>query len=401
MTTGAARSVRNWRTPVVLATTGVGIVLTFALADWLGLLFLCAFTGIGSYLAVRRPANSVGPFLMLIGWGLALGSVTFTASVDALLAGRLEGVAAFTAWANGWGWAAVFVGFFGIAVVFPNGRMPNGRAGWAARAAFGTLVVLAVMLAFEPVISVTPAATGIAVDAPNPAVLLPGAAFWDLVPAPGDLFPVMFAIVVGGVVALIRRYRRSVDRERLQYRWLVGSLAFVAIATVIWAITTFALQFTGNGGPGWLLLVVAYPTVPLAIVVAILRYRLYDIDRIISRSIAYALVSAVLLAIFGGAVLLLSAALSSVAGGQSIAVAGSTLIAYAAFQPVLGRVRRVVDRRFDRARYDGERTAIIFAARVRDETDVEAVVRDLTATTRSVVAPTSLALWLRPHDVRR
>ena len=392
---------RRWRTLVVLATTGGGIALTSALADWLGLLFLCAFTGIGSYLAIRRPANSVGPFLMLTGWGLALGSMPFTASTGELLAGRLEGVAAFTAWANGCGWAAVFVGCFGITVVFPSGRMPTGGAGWAARAAFGTLIVLALMLAFGPVISVTPATTGIAVDVPNPAALLPGAAFWDLVPLPDNLFPVMFVIVVGGVVALIRRYRRSVDLERLQYRWLVGSLAFVAIATVVWAITTFALQFTGNGGPGWLLLVVAYPTVPLAIVVAILRYRLYDIDRIISRSIAYALVSGVLLAIFGGAVLLLSAALSSVAGGQSLAVAGSTIIAYGAFQPVLGRVRRVVDRRFDRARYDGEQTAIIFAARVRDETDIDAVVRDLTATTRAVVAPTSLTLWLRPHDVRQ
>jgi membrane protein implicated in regulation of membrane protease activity len=113
------------------------------------------------------------------------------------------------------------------------------------------------------------------------------------------------------------------------------------------------------------------------------------------------MVSAVLLALFGAAVLLLSSALSSVAGGQSIAVAGSTLIAYAAFQPVLGRVRRAVDRRFDRARYDGERTATVFAARVRDETDVEAVMRDLAATTRSVVAPTTLGLWLRSRNAPR
>jgi hypothetical protein len=401
MTAVADRSLRSWRTPVVLGATGVGVALLIALAHWLGLFFFSAFTGIGSYLAVRRPANSVGLFLMLIGWGLALGSMPVSASIDALLAGRLDGIDAFVAWANGWGWAAVFVGCFGISVVFPSGVLPTGGAGRAAGIALGALIGIAAALAFGPVISVTPATTGIALNAPNPAALLPGAAFWDLVPLPDVLFPAMFVIVLGGVVGLVRRYRRSVDLERLQYRWLVGSLAFVAIATVIWAIATLALGSTGNGGPGWLLLVVAYPTVPLAIVVAILRYRLYDIDRIISRSIAYASVSAVLLAIFGGAVLLLSAALSSVAGGQSIAVAASTVIAYAAFQPVLGRVRRVVDRRFDRARYDGERTAIIFAARVRDETDVEAVVRDLTSTAQVVVAPTSLALWLRPHDVRR
>jgi membrane protein implicated in regulation of membrane protease activity len=128
---------------------------------------------------------------------------------------------------------------------------------------------------------------------------------------------------------------------------------------------------------------------------------LYEIDRIVSRSIAYVVVSAVLLAVFGAAILMLSAALSSVAGGKSIAVAASTLVAYAACQPVLGRVRRTVDRRFDRARYDGERTATVFAARVRDETDVKAVIDDLAATSRSVVAPISLTVWLRPRDMPR
>jgi hypothetical protein len=272
--------------------------------------------------------------------------------------------------------------------------MPAGPGRWPSRIGFGALIAIASLLAFGPVINVTPARTGIPVDVPNPVAVLPDIPLWILVPVPSLLFPVMFAIVLLGVFGLVRRYRRSVGLERLQYRWLVAAIAFVAVASLIWAVANFVLQSNAMG-PAWFLVVVAYPTVPIAIVVAIFRYRLYDIDRIISRSIAYAVVSAVLLAIFGGAVLLLSTALSSVAGGKSIAVAGSTLIAYAAFQPVFGRVRRTVDRRFDRARYDGERTETFFAARVRDETNVEAVVKDLVATTRSVVAPTSLSLWLR------
>jgi hypothetical protein len=385
---------------IVVTTTVIGMVVAFALADWPGALLFAAFTGTGSYLVSQRPANSVGWFLMLIGWGLAFGSVRLTASNDALLAGRLGGLEAFSAWANGIGWAFAFIGFFGIAVVFPTGRMPAGPARWPARIGFGGLAVITVLLVFGPVINVTPTRTGIPVDAPNPVALVPGSYFWALVPGPTLLFPVMFLIVLLGIAGLIRRYSRSVGLERLQYRWLVAAIAFVAAADLMWAVAPAILQ-SNSMGPAWFLVVLACPTVPIAIVVAVLRYRLYDIDRIISRTIAYALVSAVLLGLFGGAVLLLSAALSSVTGGQSIAVAGSTLIAYAAFQPVLGRVRRLVDRRFDRARYDGERTATVFAARVRDETDVDAVVRDLATTTRLVVSPTSLSLWLRRRDVTR
>src|SRR4029079_19425875 len=157
MTAVADRSRRNWRTPVVLVTTGIGVALTIALAHWLGLFFFSVFTGIGSYLAVRRPANSVGLFLMLIGWGLALGSIPVSASIDALLAGRLDAIDAFEAWANGCGWAAVYVSCVGISVVFPIGVLPTGGAGRAAGIALGVLIGIGAALAFGPVISVTPA----------------------------------------------------------------------------------------------------------------------------------------------------------------------------------------------------------------------------------------------------
>lgn len=391
---------RTWAKAVVVATTVAGLVPPFALADWSGVLGFAAFAGIGAYLVIQRPANSVGWFLMLIGWGLGIGSARITAPLDALLTGRLGGLEAFTAWASGVGWVFALIGFFGITAVFPNGDLPHGRARWLSRIGFAGLIGLTGLLAFGPLINVTPAETGIPVDLPNPAAILPDASFWTIVPETSLLFTAMFGIVLAGVIGLIRRSSRSVGLERLQYRWLVAAISFAVIANGIWAVATFPFQLDANG-PAWLLVVIAYLTVPIAIAVAILRYRLYDIDRIISRSIAYAMVSAVLLAVFGVAVLLLSSALSSVAGGQSIAVAGSTLIAYAAFQPVLGWVRRAVDRRFDRARYDGERTATVFAARVRDETDVEAVMRDLAATTRSVVAPTTLGLWLRSRNAPR
>jgi hypothetical protein len=172
------------------------------------------------------------------------------------------------------------------------------------------------------------------------------------------------------------------------------------MANSMWAVAIYLLDWSSTG-PAWLLVVVAYPTVPIAIVVAILRYRLYDIDRILSRTIAYAIVSAIVAAVFGGAVLLLSTGLASFAQGQTIAVAASTLAAYAIVQPVLRRVRRDVDRRFNRGRYDGERTATTFSARLRDEMNMDAVTGDLTETIRSAVAPASLSLWLRSRDTGR
>lgn len=383
---------------VVIVATIVGLLLTSVFADWSGALFFAAFTGIGAYLVIQRPTNSVGWFLMTTGSGLAIGSVRATAPIASMLAGRLDGLAAFAAWANGVGWAFAFVGFFGVTMAFPNGRLPAGRGRWPSRIGFAALIGLAGLLAFAPMVNVTPALTGIPMDVPNPLALVPDASFWTVIPDPSLLFPVMFAVLLLEVVALIRRYRASAGLERMQYRWLVAAIAFVAITNFSWAVATFGFQWSATG-PAWLLVVVAYPTVPIAIVVAILRYRLYEIDRILSRTIAYAIVTAIVAGVFGIAVLLLSTGLASFAQGQTIAVAASTLAAYAIFQPVLRRIRHDVDRRFDRRRYDGERTVATFSARLRDETNMEAVTSDLTDTISSAVAPASLSLWLRSRDM--
>ena len=135
--------------------------------------------------------------------------------------------------------------------------------------------------------------------------------------------------------------------------------------------------------------------VPVAIGVAILRYGLYDIDRIISRTLSYAIVTGVLGAVFVGVIVLLQTVFTGVTGSDGIPVAISTLAVFALFQPVLRRVRRTVDRRFDRAIVDAEATAEAFAGRLRDETDLAAVTADLTMTTRTALAPATLGIWLR------
>jgi drug/metabolite transporter (DMT)-like permease len=225
---------------------------------------------------------------------------------------------------------------------------------------------------------------------------VPEVLLWAVVPAPTYLFITMFIVFVLGVVGLLIRWRRSVGLARLQYRWLVAALVLVAIANSIWAVATLALSMDSNG-PAFLLVVLTYLCVPISIAIAVLRYRLYEIDRLISRTIGWAVVTGVLVAVFALGVIGLQTVLAGFTQGETLAVAASTLIAFALFQPVRRRVQRAVDRRFDRARYDGERTAAAFAERLRDQVDLATLRQTLVATTDEAVRPVTAAVWLRTH----
>ena len=406
MTAGTSpeRPLPSWAILLVLVSLAAGILMSVARADLPGAVFFVSYTGIGAFLVTRRPANSVGWLLMLTGWGLAIGSLRCNVPLETLLAGGLDPGQAFSAWGNGTGWSLAFIGLTGIALVFPSGRLPSGRSRWLASVALGGVIAISALLVVGPTITVTVAQTGASVDVPNPLAVLPDARFWDLVPEPIVLYATLFGVLVAALVWLGVRYRRAASLERLQYRWLVAAIGLVAVATGAWAANQFWLNagtFSVGNVVGDIAVLFTYPAVPLAIAVAVLRYRLYEIDRIISRSIAYALVSAILASVFVVGVVLLSTILASFAEGQTLAVAGSTFVAFAVAQPLLGRVRRAVDRRFDRTRYDHERTVADFSARLRDEINVDAVTDDLAATTRAAVAPKTLFLWLRSGEPTR
>jgi hypothetical protein len=135
---------------------------------------------------------------------------------------------------------------------------------------------------------------------------------------------------------------------------------------------------------------------PIAIGIAVMRYRLYEIDRLISRGLSWAVVSGSLLAIYAAAILLLQTVLGDVIGGQTVAVAGSTLLAAALFQPLRRRVQIAVDHRFNRARYDAERTATDFADRLRDEMDLASVSGDIVGVVDTALRPATIGVWIRP-----
>jgi hypothetical protein len=153
---------------------------------------------------------------------------------------------------------------------------------------------------------------------------------------------------------------------------------------------------SGEGGPFWgALACVGLLLVPVAVGIAVTRHRLYEIDRLLSRTIGWALVTGLLLALFGATVVGLQALLADVTQGQTLAVAASTLVAFALFQPVRRRVQSAVDRRFDRSRYDGERTAAAFADRLRDQIDLASLETDIGATVAAALRPTSTGVWIR------
>jgi hypothetical protein len=193
------------------------------------------------------------------------------------------------------------------------------------------------------------------------------------------------------IAAVVVRFRLGSAVEREQVKWFaVGIVVPIVLLATALALQTVEWLWAGS--------VAALGLIPITIGIAILRYRLYEIDRLISRTIGWAILTAVLAGVLVGGIVILQAILAPFANENSIAVCASTLVALTLFQPLRHRVQRIVDRRFDRARYDGQRTADAFAHRLRSETDMTAVLGDLSSTTGASVAPSALGVWIRTAE---
>jgi hypothetical protein len=199
----------------------------------------------------------------------------------------------------------------------------------------------------------------------------------------------LFAAYPLAAVDVAVRYRRAEALERVQFRWLIASATVTGVLVVLLIALGDQVSWLWNA---WILSTML-PTV--AIGLAVLRYRLYDIDRIISRSLTYAALSLVLVAVFFATNILLQRVISPLVDDSAIATAVSTLLVASLFQPVLRRIQRVVDRRFHRAHYDADRTVVAFAGRLREDVDLPRLVGDLRQTAGSAVEPTSTTVWLR------
>jgi hypothetical protein len=372
------------------------LAVVVGLTSGVGLLESAPYAVVGGLLVIRRPRQLLGWLLLAGAWSFALSSVPVPATAAQLVAGAVPplvmAVAVVQASTGGFLITVLLV----ITLVFPSGQLPAGPWGRLARLALAIVLLLAILGVFAPTISVSLPGISSGVNVSNPLAVLPGWPLWPLVSA-GP--PVTLVLTAAGVVAMIVRLRRAQGVERAQLRWLVWSMAFILVGFII-GLVGDAVFPNGLNGAVWLPAIIAFSLPPLAIGVAVLRYRLYEIDRLISRTLAYGLVTVVLVAIFSAAILALQALLSPLTGGNTLAVAGSTLLVAVLFQPLRRSVQSLVDRRFNRPRYDAELAVESFAARLRDEVDLDNLQGSLLTIVEATLEPTLSGLWLRTSDAR-
>jgi hypothetical protein len=358
-----------------------------------GSVFLVPVFGVvGVAVAWRRPGNPLGWFMLgAAGFLVLSGDAGAYAVADYRL--RHGGLPL------GWvavllqpGWAPA-ISLFGLtALLFPDGRVPSPRWRWVL------WVYAAVAAAWVVgVISISAVAIighHVHVDSTGNLLLLDhptgSAAWWGVVQE--VFFPLLGVCWLASVAAQALSYRRSSGERRLQLKWLVGGGAIAVVGGVlgVWLSSNPSGILRAVGGIG----IVAVIALPVSMGVAILKYRLYDIDRLISRTLAYAIVTGLLVGVYAAVVALAGAASFS----SPVEVAAATLAAAALFTPLRRRVQRVVDRRFNRARYDADRTVAAFAVTLKDAVDLGAVRDDLAAVVHQALEPAHVSVWIRGGD---
>jgi hypothetical protein len=366
-------------------------------AAWV-LVLLVIFATMGALIVARQPANLIGWSFVAAGLDLALHAFGGQYAIYALLTapGSLPG-GAWLAWVPSW--LAIPGSYSAVAallLLFPNGRLLSPRwrpvawmvAAWIAGVAVGNFAY--------------PPESYLGVEAP---VRLNQAA-GRILKTIGDLGWLLGTLAIPAAAAsLVVRFRRSRGVERQQLKWLAYAAALLAVGVLGLALVASLEQL------GWVRPSSAQPMatvtgavailgltgLPITAGMAILRYRLYEIDRLINRTLVYGLLSALLAAIYAGLVLGLGQLFGGL-GAQppSWAVASATLAVAALFQPARRRLQQAVDRRFNRRRYDAAQTIEAFSARLREQLDLDTLSAELLAVVQQTMQPTKASLWLRP-----
>ena len=363
----------------------IGLAQLFNPAELITLLIfsevMVSFALVGAIVVTRLPGNPIGWLLWSSGAALAWATagVAYGTQSAATCGGCLPATVPIALAANSGlitilGAITIF-----IPLLFPNGRLPSSR--WRPVAWLG-LTSIAILTA---VFALSPGPISDAITIVNPI----GIEGFGGQGGPIGIaaLAMLGSSMVLAVASVIWRFRQADAVQRQQLRWFGFAALFMIVAVVI--------GMAGLWDWAWLVMFVGLGLMPLATGLAILRYRLYDLDRLVSRTISYAVVTGGLILVYLAINLGLTAAFESFTSGNSVAVAAATLVVAALFTPVRRRVQRAVDRRFDRARYDAERTTAAFSERLRDEVDIRTVTRELDTTVRRAMAPGGVGIWLR------
>ena len=374
--TGHAPLVAGAAAVIMLASALLGVLALLTLdsapSDFVLFPALVAFIVSGWLLAVRVPANAVGWLLLLTSLGLSL--LPWTA-LSAWLIAHHAGAGRWLAGLSN----SLFVFIVGglgmlLPLLFPDGRLPSQGRRWR--------VVLWCDIGFMFFAAFNVFDTGkLDLPALHQQVQNPFAVEW-LTKVIAICVPMLFVGYVGSFSSVIVRWRGADAGQRAQMKWVIFTLGLAPIPFMLhdWAYWLSNITMT-----------VILPLVPVAVAVSVLRYRLYDIDRVISRAVAYVLVTGLLVGVYIGCIALAEAVLPV---GSSLGVAASTLAVAALFQPVRRRIQTAVDHRFNRQRYDASRTIDAFAVRLRDEVDPDLVRHDLLHVASQAIQPASISLWV-------
>jgi hypothetical protein len=379
----------------IVGLLAVGAIVGLAGRTGIGLLWFIPYAGVGAILLIRRPQTSIGWILLALGWSYAIVTANVPGTIEQFADATFDiPVKLFAVIHNG-STGVLFFLYLLLVTVFPSGRLPTGRWGGLARLALAISLISVAAGWVMPVIyaTVIGSSTG-GVPVHNPVALLPDLPIWRFITTETVGLPIL-VMVVPAAISLVVRTRRAKGIERQQLRWVAASIGFVVLAVAAGFTIGSLIPGSYTNGLAWMPATMAFPSVPIAVGIAVLRYRLFEIDRIISRTLSWAVVTGLLVAVYGAVVVALQAALVGFTQGQTLAVAGSTLVAFALFQPVRRRVQKTIDSRFDRARYDGQRTVEAFAERLQNEVDLPRLRSALLATADDAVRPARASLWLR------
>jgi hypothetical protein len=390
---------------VILAWAGAALAFALTIAavllppvpggadTYLMVVFVLMMTGLASMgllITSQRPRNPIGWLLLVaaVMFGISIMGGGY-AELSVSRYGRDLPLTTFFAWITGWTFAPA-IGSLVILMplLFPTGRLPSPR--WwpiLILAVFGPLAAAA-YTAFQPGPMDVPGNIVNPVGIPGAGPLLDIVNLLSIATAAPALLLVIFSLVL--------RSRRGDAVEREQIKWFTYPASVAAVASAI-GLPSIGLI----SDIAWTIAFSAMSLVPVAIAIAILRHRLFDIDVIINRTLVYGALSVLLAAVYIGSVLLLQELLRPLAPDSGLAVAASTLAVVALFQPLRRRIQAVVDRRFYRSRYDASKVVAGFMTRLRDEGELDHLTDELGASIRTALRPASVSVWLRRPSLDR
>jgi MFS family permease len=344
--------------------------------SWPGFLLVgLAFSGT-AFIIHRNEPHLVGWVMHGVGLLLAATQVGIVLYVGDAVGWELGVVGRLVASWTGFAWApALILMAVFLPLLFPSGRPPSRGWWWV-----GGVGLIALVYGFVAVTVETLAG-------PLDEVLGVGGTSWWILPM------LMATGAVGAMASAVARYRRAGDVERRQLKWVSAAFVLVSLMIVLALLPAAANVMVSVTAQFVFYALIA--TIPASIGVAVTRYRLYEIDRIISRSVSYAALTLLLAATYAAVVLLLLGIRTPLTGQSELAVSGATLAVAALFSPARRRLQRAVDRRFNRARYDAQRTTEAFRTRLRDEVDLDQVTAGLLVAVRTTMQPAAVGMWIR------